>query len=150
IFEAAMPNPGIGEAGCRPITEFWARLSGTDEEIARKLAAFYYEGKTDPTLPAKDLPSAVVDYQNYGGDGVRGQVRGNLFMQQPWQLREWLTQRTFASDGNPLEFVSVTVDNNPLPQLYKDDISFDPTVAGNIGSVVNLLHGQFVQDFAAE
>ena len=30
IFEASVPNPDPdeGEAGCRPITEFWAGLSG--------------------------------------------------------------------------------------------------------------------------
>ena len=57
IFEAAVPNPdpAAGEAGCRPVTEFWAGLSGSsagsDTEIAKKLHAFFYEGKTDPALP---------------------------------------------------------------------------------------------------
>ncbi len=44
------PDPAAGEAGCRPITEFWAGLSGLsdDTEIAKRLSAFFYEGKTDP------------------------------------------------------------------------------------------------------
>ena len=85
IFEAAVPNPdpAAGEEGCRPITEFWAGLSGfasDDTEIAKRLSAFFYEGKTDPSLAEPDM-GPVVNYKNYGGDGSRGQVRGNLFMQ---------------------------------------------------------------------
>jgi hypothetical protein len=87
IFEASVPNPDpeAGEEGCRPITEFWAGLSEVgDTEIATKLSAFFYEGEMDTAT----LDDPVVSYKNYGGDGARGQVRGNLFMQQPWQLRE--------------------------------------------------------------
>ncbi len=47
---------------------------------------------------AADLRGPVVDFRNYGGDGNRGQVRGNMFMDFPWQLREWLTQLTFEPD----------------------------------------------------
>ena len=71
-----------------------------DTEIAKRLSAFFYEGKTDPNLTEPDLIGPVVDYRNYGGDGSRGQVRGNLFTQLPWQLREWLTQQTF--DPTPI------------------------------------------------
>jgi hypothetical protein len=59
IFEGAVPNPNpaAGEAGCRPITEFWAGLSGSgdDTDVARRLSAFFYEGKTDPSLATTDL-----------------------------------------------------------------------------------------------
>jgi hypothetical protein len=148
IFEAAVPNPDptAGEAGCRPITEFWAGLSahaGDDTELARRLAAFFYEGKTDPSLATPDLPGAVVDYKNYGGDGSRGQVRGNLFVQQPWQLREWLTQPTFSS-ANPLAFVVDTVKDNPLAELYQDSLSGPPIATVNLPAALTVLHGNFV------
>ncbi|MCC2663602.1 MAG: hypothetical protein K0S35_1524 [Geminicoccaceae bacterium] len=148
IFEAAVPNPDptAGEAGCRPITEFWAGLSahaGDDTELARRLAAFFYEGRTDPSLAAPDLPGAVVDYRNYGGDGSRGQVRGNLFVQQPWQLREWLTQPTF-NPANPLAFVVETVKDNPLAELYRDSLSGTPIASANLPAALTVLHGNFV------
>ncbi|TIX57622.1 MAG: hypothetical protein E5V28_14595 [Mesorhizobium sp.] len=150
IFEAMVPNPGVGEAGCRPIAEFWANLSDTalsDTDRATRLSAFYYEGKTSPTLGSADLRTPVVDYHNYGGDGGRGQVRGNLFMEGPWQLREWLTQRTFdPAPNNPkLTFVPVTVKDNPLAELYHDSLAGTPLMANNIPASVNLLHGQFIQ-----
>jgi hypothetical protein len=150
IFEAAVPNrdPAAGEAGCRPIAEFWAGLSGptggTDTEIARKLHAFFYEGKTDPSLTRADLLGPVVDFRNYGGDGNRGQVRGNLFMQQPWQLREWLTQLTFESN-QPIAFVTDTVKDNPIAELYKDDLTGTGILNANVGAAVTVLHGDFVQ-----
>jgi hypothetical protein len=148
IFEAAVPNPdpAAGEAGCRPITEFWAGLSahaGDDTELARRLAAFFYEGKTDPSLATPDLPGAVVDYRNYGGDGSRGQVRGNLFVQQPWQLREWLTQPTF-NPANPLAFVVETVKDNPLAELYGDSLNGLPIATVNVPAALTVLHGNFV------
>ncbi len=154
IFEAMVPNPKpeLGEAGCRPVAEFWAKLSsptaGDDTQKAKRLAAFYYEGKTDPTLAKADLLGPVVHYKNYGGDGSRGQVRGNLFMQQPWQLREWLTQPTFDPNGPALAFVVDTVKNNPLSELYKDDLSGDPVMNSNVGAAVTVLHGDFVQALA--
>jgi hypothetical protein len=144
IFEASVPNPdpSAGEEGCRPITEFWAGLSGVgdDTEVARRLSAFFYEGKMDTVT----LDDPVVDYKNYGGDGPRGQVRGNLFTQFPWQLREWLTQETFDTT-NPLAFVRDTVKDNPLAELYQDDISGPPLgPPRNIASALTALHGDFV------
>ena len=164
IFEAVVPNPqpSSGEEGCRPVAEFWANLSNAanPEERARRLSAFYYEGKTDPTLPRADLLGPVVHFRNYGGDGTRGQVRGNLFVQPaaggallPWQLREWLTQPTLEP-GSPLSFVVETVKNNPLAELYKDDIAEDDGIAGtkdlvdaNVASALTVLHGDFIRAF---
>jgi hypothetical protein len=152
IFEAAVPNPdpAKGEAGCRPITEFWAGLSaftGDDAAIANRLSAFFYEGKTDPTLAQPDLREPVVNFMNYGGDGTRGQVRGNLFMQQPWQLREWLIQRTF-DPANPLAFVVETVKDNPLAELYQDDFNASATArsitGANVLAALTNVHGDFV------
>ncbi|TIT02671.1 hypothetical protein [Mesorhizobium sp.] len=150
IFEAMVPNPGVGEAGCRPIAEFWANLTDpalSDSERAARLSAFYYEGKTSPTLASADLRTPVVDYHNYGGDGGRGQVRGNLFMEGPWQLREWLTRRTFdPAPNNPkLTFVPVTVKDSPLAELHHDSLAGTPLMTNNIPASVNLLQGQFIQ-----
>jgi hypothetical protein len=154
IFEASVPNPhsNQGEAGCRPITEFWAGLSGIsdDTEIAKRLSAFFYEGKTDPSLAESDIGGPVVNYKNYGGDGPRGQVRGNIFMQLPWQLREWLTQPTFDAN-NPLAFVRDTVKDNPLAELYQDDISGPPLgPPQNIASALTAIHGSFVASLTSD
>lgn len=146
IFEGVAPNPdpAQGEDGCRPITEFWAGLGGTDAEIAESLHAFFYEGKTDPGLPESDIGGPIVSFRNYGGDGGRGQVRGNLFMQFPWQLREWLTLPTLDPD-QPLAFVVETVKDNPIAELYRDDLSGTDIATTNVPSALTVLHGDFVQ-----
>jgi hypothetical protein len=145
IFEAMVPNPGTGPEGCRRVAEFWAGLMGVSEvDQAKKLSAFYYEGKTGHA--DGDLLDPVVNFRNYGGDGNRGQVRANAFMQPLWQLREWLTQLTFAQSGPKLAFVPVTVKDNPLAQLYRDDLSGDTELAnGNIAAAVTNLHGAFIE-----
>jgi hypothetical protein len=147
IFEAMVPNPdpASGAEGCRRVAEFWAGLTGQDElEQTRRLSEFYYEGGTGHA--DGDLEGPVVSFRNYGGDGHRGQVRANAFMQPPWQLREWLTQLSFSTEATPVVFVPVTVKDNPLAQLYRDDIMVDPElVAGNIPAVLTSLHGQFIQ-----
>jgi hypothetical protein len=135
------------------VSEFWAGLTGmSDAEQAEALSAFYYEGVTghpDGNLAAFEAggariePSPVVNFRNYGGDGNRGQVRVNAFMRLEWQLREWLTQLTFDASGPPLAFVPVTVKDNPLAQLFKDDVS--ALKMGNIPAAVDLLHAQFIQ-----
>ena len=130
IFEAAVPNPesGGGRGGMPADHRVLGGLSAPRRrrhragEEARRLLL---RGQDGPEPAAPDLPSAVVDYKNYGGDGSRGQVRGNLFMQQPWQLREWLTQPTF-DPANPLAFVVETVKDNPLAELYRDNLSRYP------------------------
>ena len=71
-------------------------------------------------------------------------------MEQPWQLREWLTQLTFAETGPALAFVPVTVKDNPLAELYHDTLASDTDVlAGNVPDAVANLHGQFVQALTA-
>jgi hypothetical protein len=153
IFEAVVPNPNpsAGKEGCRAIAEFWAGLSATglsDTDVAERLSAFYYDGKTAPDLATPDLLTPVVDYHNYGGDGGRGQVRVNTFNPpESWQLREWLTQRTFSPDPTmpPLAFTPVTVKNNPLAELYRDDLVGTEFIANNPAASANLLHGQFLQ-----
>jgi hypothetical protein len=154
IFEASVPNPNPtgGEEGCRPIAEFWAGLSGVgdDTEVARRLSALFYEGKTDPSLADSNIGGPVVNYKNYGGDGPRGQVRGNLFTQLPWQLREWLTQETF-DPTNPIAFVRDTVKDNPLAELYQDDITGPPLgPPQNVASALTALHGDFVASLTSD
>ena len=150
IFEAMVPNPRTVADGCKPIAEFWANLSDgalTDIERGQRLSAFYYEGKTSPTLASPDLKTPVVDYRNYGSDGGRGQVRANMFMDQPWQLREWLTQRTFdpTPGSQKLAFVPTTVKDNPLAELYHDSLAGTDLAANNVAATLDLVHGQFVQ-----
>ena len=117
IFEAVLPNPnpGMGLEGCRPVAEFWHGLSDPalgPAQRAAALANFYFVG-----LPGF---SAVVTHANYGVP--LGQVRSNMFMQQPWQLREWRT--SFNVSGQPV-FTPDTDKDNPLAQLYNEG-SFNP------------------------
>lgn len=152
IFEAAVDNPGTGEAGCRPVAEFWAGLSEVatnNRALTERLSAFYYDGKATSYGNTVDLSGPVVDYRNYGGDGVRGQVRGNLFMQEPWQLREWLTQPIF-DPATPLAFVTETVKDNPLAELYRDDFVSGPLAAQNFSAVLTTLQGEFVGELTSK
>lgn len=110
IFESRLPNPnpGLGIAGCAPVAQFWHNLSDpglSNLQRAQQLEDFYYNG-----LPGF---SAVVTHANYGVP--MGQVRTNMFMTQPWQLREWRT--SFNTGGQP-EFAPDTDKDNPLAQLY--------------------------------
>jgi hypothetical protein len=114
IFEAALdnPKPDLGAEGCRPIAEFWDSLKGkTGNDLAMSLSKFYYDGLAPGIEP-------VVHFTNYGLPF--GQVRGNLFKQQPWQLREW--RISAVPDGAPV-FVPVTVKTNPFPPLYGGPVS---------------------------
>ncbi|MGY4348681.1 hypothetical protein ACVWXM_005148 [Bradyrhizobium sp. GM7.3] len=114
IFEAALDNPrsDLGAEGCRPIAEFWDSLKGkTGNDLATALSKFYYDGLAPGIEP-------VVHFTNYGLPF--GQVRGNLFKQQPWQLREW--RISLAADGAPV-FTPVTVKSNPFPALYGGPVS---------------------------
>ena len=157
IFEAMVPNPystpvaSGGEAGCRPMTEFWAGLSHISGdaaaqrlERAKRLSELYYRGvegvtSADGTGPA----NPVLSFRHLGGDGGRGQVRANMFFQKDWQLREWLVQLT----GSGLGFVPETVKDNPIAELYKDDLSGTALAASNIPGVLQELHGDFVSHF---
>jgi hypothetical protein len=158
IFEAMVPNPdpGAGAAGCRRVAEFWAGLTGqSDSDQANLLSDFYYDGITGHAdgdlVDANGDPSPVVSFRNYGGDGGRGQVRANAFMEPKWQLREWLTQLTFAQTGPALAFVPVTVKGNPLAQLFRDDLSGDTELlTNNVPAAVANLHGDFVQALTSQ
>ena len=114
IFEAALdnPKPDLGAEGCRPIAQFWDSLkTKTGNELATALSKFYYDGLSPGIKP-------VVHFSHYGLPF--GQVRGNLFIQQPWQLREW--RISLSGDGSPV-FTAVTVKSNPFPPLYSGPTS---------------------------
>ncbi len=164
IFEAMLPNPHFkaddivaSEAGCRPVAEFWAGLGtivGIDEaairtERAKRLSQFYYDGAVD-AAPDLDAFDPVVSFRHYGGDGGRGQVRANMFFEGGWQLREWLTPLTVGASGPTVAFVPETVKDNPISELYLDDLEGTALAAANIESTVTALHADFIQHFGTQ
>src|SRR4051812_30408325 len=153
IFEAALdnPKPDLGAEGCRPIAQFWDSLKGkTGNDLATALSKFYYDGLAPGIEP-------VVHFTNYGLPF--GQVRGNLFKQQPWQLREW--RISLAADGAPV-FTPVTVKTNPFPPLYGGPVSGENSgiaalrpafqaelVSGRVPELVSVDQGGIVNPEAA-
>lgn len=153
IFEAALdnPKPDLGAEGCRPIAQFWDSLKGkTGNDLAIALSKFYYDGLAPGIEP-------VVHFTNYGLPF--GQVRGNLFKQQPWQLREWRV--SLAADGAPV-FTPVTVKTNPFPPLYGGPVSGENSgiaalrpafqaelVSGRVPELVSVDQGGIVNPEAA-
>jgi hypothetical protein len=136
IFESALdnPEPQKGSEGCRVVAEFWDGLKGkTGDELATQLETFYYKGLAGKTKP-------VVHYLQYGVPF--GQVRANLFVNQPkflWQLREWHLRPN--TDGT-LSFIPDTVKANALPSLYGQAVvGEDPRIAA--------LRQQFANEFIA-
>ena len=129
IFEANVPNPSSGEAGCKPISDFWASMSliADPSKKAKGLEQFFYKGLGNGIGP-------VVDAHNYGL--TLGQIRGNLFLTPKWQLREW----QIHVNGKPsiAEFLPVTVKNNPLAELYSD---------GNLNSLDPVKEAAVRQEF---
>lgn len=150
IFEAAVPNPGAGEQGCRVLTEFWAGLGNVLDttERAKRLAALYYDGEAGGVK----FGDPIISFSNLGGDGVRGQVRSNQFLDADvWQLREWLVQKTFRPEPNGIAFVPNPVNDNPLAELYSDEFATNSELAAiNPGALLSLSHGQFFQRFSLE
>ena len=173
IFEAMLANPYFipnnpndpknendtkaSEAGCRAVAEFWAGLrdvEGADDNAkriarAKLLSQFYYDGAVDGQ-PALEPFEPVVSYKHYGGDGGRGQVRANMFFQLGWQLREWLTPLVIGPTGATVAFVPDTVKDNPISELYLDDIKETALGQANLESTVALLHSSFIENFGTE
>lgn len=102
IFEAVLPNPtpAKGLAGCAPVVELWASLSGMSSPDARAAALdrFYFTGIPGfPPVIKRAHYAGNVD--PYTGVQLGGQIRTNGFMfdstdpgrpsGQPWQLREF-------------------------------------------------------------
>jgi hypothetical protein len=155
IFEAAVPNPkfrlgddAASKVGCRRIAEYWAGMTGkADPEIAQDLAQFYFEGKPgiSPELDGKPVP--VLSFRHLGGDGGKGQVRANMFVDNMnWQLREWLVQ--LSPSG--LSFVPEPVKSNPIAELVKDDLAPFPIFALNSEAAIRKLHDDFIAHFTGD
>lgn len=128
IFESVLPNPtpSAGLAACAPVVQMWHDLSNpslTATQRAGILEDFYYSGIAtfDP----------VVTFAHYGLP--LGQVRSNMFLQPPWQLREW--QSGFVTNGTTTvpEFSPVTVKDNPLVEYFDET----PSTGGHFGSFPN-------------
>ena len=164
IFEAMLPNPHFktgdpvaSEAGCRPVAEFWAGLRdvpGADDaakltERAKRLSQFYYDGAVE-AQPDLEAFEPVVSFHHYGGDGGRGQVRANMFFEGGWQLREWLTPLTVGPNGPTVAFVPETVKDNPISELYLDDVKATALGQANIESTILAFHADFIEHFGTE
>lgn len=108
IFEARLPNPGSGMAGCLPVAERWRDIgAATQAARAPLLKELYFDG-----LPGF---TPVVHHLNFGGQ--LGQVRANMFVRRTkWQLREF---RVLATDPGQLAFAVGPVQKNPLAEYYK-------------------------------
>jgi hypothetical protein len=110
IFEGKV-SPGPNDLECRNVADFWASLvEDQGQSRAEKLRKFYLQGDMGPF---GKLASAPMSFNNLGGS-ERGQVRGDLFINNKWQLREWLLRR----HNDKLAFDVVTVKDNPLAELY--------------------------------
>lgn len=134
IFEAVLPNPTGTLSGCQPVQQFWHDLADpvlTDAQRATMLADFYYVG-----LPGF---GPVVNFDNYGSP--LGQIRSNMFMMQPWQLREY---RTAVDGGGIPVLVPDTDKDNPLAEFY-NELSSNPNP-----SLFGSEHIAFRNDFFAQ
>jgi hypothetical protein len=121
VTPAADDEADVTERDCRPVAEFWASLkekSGADR--AKALHDFYFDGDMGAL---GRLPTPPMSFENLGGSS-RGQVRGNLFVNNnTWQLREWLLRKhILLKDGTVelarLSFDLTTVKDNPLAEFY--------------------------------
>ncbi|MFL5347053.1 MAG: hypothetical protein ACJ8AT_19890 [Hyalangium sp.] len=115
IFEAVLPNPSpnLGLEGCRPVTNFWAGLTGDADVSSRgtKLHDFYFLGLSG-FMP-------VVHADNLGNRASNtGQVRINQFMQPTWNLREFKVQTSCSAGPCTVQFTPVTVKTNPGGALF--------------------------------
>jgi hypothetical protein len=125
IFEARLPNPtpADGLTGCKPVADFWANLTGVPSAVDRgnQLRDFYFAGL--PGFPP------VIRWDHFAGSEIgSGQIRTNMFMRtrsyfggpalnQPWELREFHTNRTCAGLCS-LEILPSSVKVNPAPMLF--------------------------------
>jgi hypothetical protein len=129
IFETKIPNPQhVGAAGCLGLADFWRDLSDIDDDAQRIEAArkFYFDGISGYQAAIRaDHLSAL------------GQLRGNVFLEDKWQLREWKLMP--IADG---QFVMATVKSNPLAELYMDA----GKEIGEIDSLRTMFHSEFAKN----
>jgi hypothetical protein len=114
-FEAVLPNPqpGRGLAGCKPVAEFWKRLSTIDDAGTRaeKLWRFYFGG----ALPGFGPVIHADNYSRAGGT-AGGHIRTNQFLEGPWILREFHLIRT-CPDCRPV-FAPARLPQTPFGPLF--------------------------------
>ena len=166
IFEAMVPNPYFdrnssgqtlveSEAGCRPLAEFWADLSNIRAtaakrlDRAKRLSKLYYDG---------------VDGR-HDSQGV-GSGKSRVELPQSWRrrrartgpgqhvLRGWLAVARMADAtdrrarrNSRLSFVPETVKDNPIAELYQDDLTGTALAASNMSGPLQALHGDFIAHF---
>jgi hypothetical protein len=121
IFEAKLPAENAGEAltlsarqaRCTQVATFWAELGKLEDKtsIVSKLQTFYFTGLQ--LADGKSL-APVISAANLGVE--QGQIRGNIFLGLPWQLREWRVEES----SEVLSFAMYTVKSNPLAEFYGD------------------------------
>ncbi|AUX46780.1 uncharacterized protein SOCE26_082890 [Sorangium cellulosum] len=129
ILEAQLPNPNpeCGIAACRPVAEFWANLTSTNNAVdrANALETFYYDG----------IPGfAPALHPDHFAEGA-GQIRTNQFMSGPndqiWQLREFKLEKAYDGPGGAarLFFKPTTVKENPFGELFNVNFSDSRTAS---------------------
>ncbi len=146
IMEAVLPNPNpsCGIAACRPVQAMWAEMSTQTNPAKRAemLEEFYFDG-----LPGFEPVVHFTHFLNNGTScgygcstpGRTGQFRTNTFLDRPWMLKEFKldrrcrrvapqqTKRLSAITIEPifrvtcdLDFVPVSVKDNPVPEFFSN------------------------------
>ena len=125
IFEAVLPNPHprCGLEACRPVAEFWARLTSvTDvDHRAALLEQFFFRGIPGfrPVIHADHYGARLVGT----GYSATGQIRSNQFMQVPWNLKEWRLVNDCRCGKCALVMVPTTVKTNPFGALFNETVA---------------------------
>ena len=126
IFEGILPNPkpACGLEACRPVVDFWEKMSTFNPAVAAdqlsladELDTFYFKG-----LPGFEPVVHPDHYGNGGGGGYGakgcGQIRVNMFAGAQWQLREYVLTSRCRTGVCPLVLRPVTVKGNPFAELF--------------------------------
>jgi hypothetical protein len=113
IIEAQIPNPHpeCGVAACRPLADFWAKLSDVSDsgERAKRLTAAYLTG--DPDLVAAGFPA----FENVANLSLgTGSIRTNNFDDFEWTLREFKVMTDPSGSTRAIPFPVVDAPNGAL------------------------------------
>jgi hypothetical protein len=145
IFEARIenPRPERGQSGCLPLAKHWAETGDIEdqEELADHLEELYFDG-----IPGF---KPAIHFEHLGAPF--GQVRGNLFMEFNWQLREWRIGNSADPDtadfGHPT-FSVESVGNTALAELYMTEVeeAMPENVVGDEETWVDFL-GEFQESY---
>ena len=73
-----------------------------------------------------------------------------MFFERGWQLREWLTLLIIGRDGPAVAFVPETVKDNPISELYLDDLKTTLLGQANLESTISALQASFIEHFGTE